>query len=238
MNAHIKEQKAFTLIELLTVIAIIAVLTAVLIPTAGKAVHSARKAKASSNLRQIALAYMIYGNTQDKPKSINKNKLAEWAAELAEQVDFNDPKIWILKEDPLVEQSPHSFPQTIIALLNEESHRWAIDRNFENFPLSFAVANGLSTQAPQASTPIAWTRGLKASGQWAPLTDHNPGVYGNQGGHIAFLDAHVSWYSELNSDNSLVHYLTRKPTSNILQALSPHASVLDYRGKIPSNIRF
>lgn len=53
-------RRAFTLIELLTVIAIIGVLAAILIPTVGKVRETARTTQCLSNLRQIALAFGLY----------------------------------------------------------------------------------------------------------------------------------------------------------------------------------
>ncbi|MDF3058679.1 MAG: hypothetical protein K0R17_2894 [Rariglobus sp.] len=50
---------AFTLTELLTVIAIIGVLAAIIIPTVGKIRESARSSQCSSNLRQIFNLYMM-----------------------------------------------------------------------------------------------------------------------------------------------------------------------------------
>lgn len=51
---------AFTLVELLTVIAIIGVLAAILIPVIGKVRSSARDAVCLSNLRQIGTAITLY----------------------------------------------------------------------------------------------------------------------------------------------------------------------------------
>lgn len=51
---------AFTLIELLTVIAIIGILAAIIIPTVGKVRNSARAAQCVSNLRQINNAIHLY----------------------------------------------------------------------------------------------------------------------------------------------------------------------------------
>ncbi|MFH1499488.1 MAG: prepilin-type N-terminal cleavage/methylation domain-containing protein, partial [Verrucomicrobiota bacterium] len=48
-----QEVKAFTLIELLTVIAVITILAAILIPIGSKAMGSSRASRCTSNLRQI-----------------------------------------------------------------------------------------------------------------------------------------------------------------------------------------
>ncbi|AHF90981.1 N-terminal cleavage protein [Opitutaceae bacterium TAV5] len=53
---------AFTLIELLTVIVIIGILCAIIIPTTVKVRQNARTAQCLSNLRQIGIASMAYAN--------------------------------------------------------------------------------------------------------------------------------------------------------------------------------
>ncbi len=52
--------RAFTLIELLTVIAIIGILAAIIIPTVGAVRQTAKGAVCAGNIRQIAMACMIY----------------------------------------------------------------------------------------------------------------------------------------------------------------------------------
>ena len=59
-------RKGFTLIELLVVIAIIAILAAILFPVFAKAREKARQASCQSNLKQIALALIMYNNDYDE----------------------------------------------------------------------------------------------------------------------------------------------------------------------------
>ncbi len=55
-----KKRAAFTLVELLTVIAIIGVLAGILIPVGSKARASAHLAECTSNLRQVGVAINLY----------------------------------------------------------------------------------------------------------------------------------------------------------------------------------
>jgi prepilin-type N-terminal cleavage/methylation domain-containing protein len=71
-------KSAFTLIELLVVIAIIAILAAILFPVFAQAKDAAKGAANLSNLKQISLAIIEYGNDYDDsfPLAVREESLA------------------------------------------------------------------------------------------------------------------------------------------------------------------
>lgn len=56
---------AFTLIELLAVIAVIGILSALLLPAIGRSKESARRIQCTHNLRQLGIAMQLYWNDND-----------------------------------------------------------------------------------------------------------------------------------------------------------------------------
>jgi prepilin-type N-terminal cleavage/methylation domain-containing protein len=74
-------QRGFTLVEMLTVIATIAILAALLLPVLGKARAKAQRTTCLSNLRQLSIAWVLYADDNH--------------GFLAESYPTNNPEVWV-----------------------------------------------------------------------------------------------------------------------------------------------
>jgi prepilin-type N-terminal cleavage/methylation domain-containing protein len=87
-------RRAFTLVELLVVIGIIALLIAILFPALRRAKESANAAQCSSNLRQLMMAFLMFANE-------HKGRLPGnyWDA-MAQQPGDADKRDWLIGDNP------------------------------------------------------------------------------------------------------------------------------------------
>jgi prepilin-type N-terminal cleavage/methylation domain-containing protein/prepilin-type processing-associated H-X9-DG protein len=72
-NTHLTKRPGFTLIEILVVIAIIAILAAILFPVFARARENARRASCASNMKQLALSTLMYVQDYDSSLPIDKS---------------------------------------------------------------------------------------------------------------------------------------------------------------------
>jgi prepilin-type N-terminal cleavage/methylation domain-containing protein len=118
-----KRQAAFTLLELLAVIAIILILVGLLLPAVSKARESARRTKCISNLHQIGLAFMHYANTYERIPIWAEDEL--YQQELGWAVESSNI-IWD-EEGPVGLGQLYSELEGLLAVLFCPSERLATD---------------------------------------------------------------------------------------------------------------
>lgn len=226
MNKYPRSTAGFSLIELLTVIAILGILAAIIIPTVGKARETAQRAVDANNLRELGKAALIYAadnrdalpNPQQSNRQVagSNERYWQWFGQLARYGGFNDPSLLVSKLDAAVDQT--ALP--LLVLDPGVSTPPTLETEFTSLgTTSFNVVAGLRL-SDKATIPLAFTRGLGTDGTWAEAgsseDDPNRGVYGETGGHVVFLGGNVVFYSSIED---LLISNTGRPTSNLRQAV-------------------
>jgi len=213
----------FTLIELLTVIAIIGILAALIFPTVGKVRETAQRTVDANNLRELVKAASLYaadnndrlpdpGAVATQYPGLGAGPYA-WAAILAQRGIVTDATFYFAKSDPFFNGS---YPAAIV----DPANRTTLNADFGSRTLSFEFVGGLRMgDAP--STPVAFTRGLQASGQW----DATSGTYKDIGGHIAFLGGNVQFYPNVGEAANQLTLANGTKGTSVLKAIPVTAKV-------------
>lgn len=112
--------RAFTLVELLTVIAIVAILAAIILTTVGRVRHAARQANGLSNIRQVGIGLLLYGQENHGKFPAYNTPLSDgtpaynWAFVVYEGMasepvnNYTRLPDWFF--DPLIERAASSVP--------------------------------------------------------------------------------------------------------------------------------
>lgn len=184
---------------------------ALIIPTVGKVRDSSRRSVAASNLRQIGQACLIYAS-ENQGRLPEAKDIWDFARLLAQRGGLNDGTLWFAGS----ESAENGIG--VSTVLNRDGS--GLDPVFaRSQPAYAAVLSGLREDEP-GTTPIAWTRGLRADGTWAPDSP-----YRGEGGYIVFLGGNVAFYRTVR--DQLARHDGNGPTGNILEALPPGARIGD-----------
>jgi prepilin-type N-terminal cleavage/methylation domain-containing protein/prepilin-type processing-associated H-X9-DG protein len=204
------ERRGFTLIELLVVIAIIAILAAILFPVFARAREKARQASCQSNLKQIALAELMYVSDYDSRshppvigwvvpgsgaacstcfqggETLHRQKQCGWS-------DSWKPLAAYHKSAQLWECPSRSACGS--AAGQWRSYGW--NRGGENRKDSARNSPSNLVMFADTSREIAWIPiNNTCCGSNAALQGPEPHFVGkihNEGANIAFWDGHVKW---------------------------------------------
>lgn len=201
---------AFTLIELLTVIAIIGILAAIILPTVGMVRRSARAAQCTSNLRQIGIAMNLYADEHKNkfPAGYPEENIT-WRWKLISYAGM-PPKSMGLASDGLPAEAgifvcpefvrkPAAIPRATSYVLNNRMSPvmrsdlpWNYDRNFVVPSRTIAVVEfDLNTEwYPDPGNP---SRGLALR-------------HAGDSTHLLFVDAHVQRIKETPAATDKIWY--------------------------------
>jgi prepilin-type N-terminal cleavage/methylation domain-containing protein/prepilin-type processing-associated H-X9-DG protein len=195
-NTLAGRRRAFTLVELLVVLGIIAVLIGILMPTFSRARLAAQRTQCMSNLRMLTTAWVAYA-ADHRGALVNgqAGSAGAWAAAGNAEQNVRDGVLFPYCPHPGVDRCPvdhsdHARSYSINNYLNGE-RGWPMKR----IDLLAAIRNAAETMVfLEENDPRGWDAGsfivLRDGDQWVdfPVTWHEKGMC------VSFADGHVEYY--------------------------------------------
>ena len=177
-------KSGFTLIELLVVIAIIAILAAILFPVFAKAREKARQTSCLSNLKQLALATLMYA--QDYDEKFPQTNF--WYQYVANPADFPGGTHWPCIQPYIKNMQILACPSGQVSMFNTYGTNYGVARETG---IDCSGGPGVSMAVFQyPSTDVLYFDQT----EWAGCHQvARVGLRHNGGTNIAFIDGHCKW---------------------------------------------
>ncbi len=177
-----REQRGFTLVELLVVITIIAMLMALLIPVVGRAREQARRTQCMNNQTEIGKAVMLYATTQNfMPPSLTtatdtttgKTYILGWAQNLISQLGRDDLSIGKINDYATITNKP---PNLEILICPDDSTKIGAATGPLTYVVNGGCANaygaGASNLAVDWQQNGAWDYRINVGGSPSGIVNH------------------------------------------------------------------
>jgi len=186
--------RGFSLIELLIVIAVIAILAALLLPALSQAKERARRTYCASSLRQIAFAALLYADEHDDSFPAQPADGALLLANGGDGRNFYDelmpylgqPQIWLCPSTKPGPGRVMSYHMNGLIITTNGLKSSAISQPSQTLLI------GESGQGTRWD--LAYLRPDQAGGY---LYDR-PQIHHSSGCNATFVDAHVLWYADIH----------------------------------------
>ena len=203
-NVRGSRHRGFSLVELLVVMAVIGLLTAILLPAVQAARGQARRTQCANRLRQIGLAMLNYAgaNGGRLPRSVHAGEHSSWVFTLADFLERVD-EVKLCPEDPSrelrVAQASSSYLLNQYLVMSVPGHVDSLDRlrASSRTLVSLEAAGRVSPGADHAHTADWFSPGNVRGGfVWLRLVNEVQPKQHGTGSNYLFADGHVAWVPE------------------------------------------